>query len=126
MRENHSRHIEALLRHSAEARAKAARTKEAATKEVQANKNPAEHRQIEPSVNNNPTDDAARPSASEMKELGWNFRSRTAKVGSVRIFDEFAEVASSFNDRFAAVHEVNSVSQPSIIQRMMDPVGVIR
>ena len=125
MRENHSRHIEALLRQSAEARAKAARTKEAATKEVQAIKNPAEHRQIEPSVNNKPTDDAALPSTSEMKELGWNFRSRTAKVGSVRIFDEFAEVASSFNDRFAAVLEVNSVSQPSIIQRMMDPVGAI-
>jgi hypothetical protein len=53
----------------------------------------------------NPTDDTALPSASEMNELGWSFRSRTAKVGSVRIFDEFAEVESSFNDRFAAVLE---------------------
>jgi hypothetical protein len=43
----------------------------------------------------------------------------------VRIFDEFMTVESSFDDRFAAVREVSSVSQPSVIQRMMDPVGAI-
>lgn len=120
MREYHSRHIETLLRKSAEARA------EAQTKDTQTKKNLAEQRQqIEPPVNSKPTDSTALPSASKMNELGWNSRSRTAKVGSVRIFDEFAEVESSFNDRFAAVLEVNSVSQPSIIQRMMAPVGAI-
>jgi hypothetical protein len=119
MRENHSRHIETLLRRSAEAHA------EAQTKDNQTNKNLAEGRQNEPPVSTKPTDDTALPSASEMNKLGWSFRSRTAKVGSVRIFDEFAEVESSFNDRFAAVLEVNSVSQPSIIQRMMDPAGAI-
>src|SRR5262249_35310001 len=116
MRENHSRHIETLLRNSAEAHAKGAQTREVAAKEVQTNKNAAElRRQIGPLL----------PSASEMNELGWSLRSRTARVGSARIFDEFGEVESSFNDRFAAALEVTSVSQPSIIQRMMDPVGAI-
>lgn len=116
MREYHSRHIETPLRKSAEAQ----------TKDTQTKKNLAEQRQqIEPPVNSKPTDSTALLSASKMNELGWNSRSRTAKVGSVRIFDEFAEVESSFNDRFAAVLEVNSVSQPSIIQRMMAPVGAI-
>jgi hypothetical protein len=119
MRENHSRHIETLLRRSAEAHA------EAQTKDTQTNKNLAERRQNDPSIHTKPTDDTPLPSVSEMNELGWSFRSRTAKVGSVRIFDEFAEVASSFDDRFAAALEVSSVSQPSIIQRMMDPVGAI-
>lgn len=127
LRENHSRHIETLLRNSAEAQARAAQTKviqtnEASTKEVQT-KNPAEQRRQSEFVNNKPTGGIALASASD--ELGWSFRSRTAKVGSGRIFDEFAEVASSFDDRFAAVLEVTSVSQPSIIQRMMDPVGAI-
>jgi hypothetical protein len=114
MRENHSRHIETLLRRSAEAHA-----------EAQTNKNLAERRQNERPVTITPTDDSPLASAGEMNELGWSFRSRTAKVGSVRIFDEFAEVASSFDDRFAAALQVTSVSQPSIIQRMMDPVGAI-
>jgi hypothetical protein len=60
-----------------------------------------------------------------MNELGWSFRSRTTKVGPVSIFDEFTAVESSFDDRFAAAREVSSVSQPSVIQRMMDPVGAI-
>jgi hypothetical protein len=126
MRENHSRHIETLLRNSAEAQAKAAQAKaalakEAPTKEAQA-RNPAEHPQAE-RANNRPTE--AQLGSAKMNELGWSFRSRTAKVGSARIFDEFAEVESSFNDRFAAALEVTSVRQPSIIQRMMDPVGAI-
>jgi hypothetical protein len=127
MRENHSRHIETLLRRSAEAHAEA-QTKDVATKEAQTNKNSAEqHRQIEPPAGNKPANDAPLPSASEMNELGWSFRSRTTKVGPgpVRIFDEFTEVESSFNDRFSAALEVSSVTQPSIIQRMMDPVGAI-
>jgi len=127
MRENHSHHIETLLRKSAEAHAEA-QTKDAQTKEAQTNKNPAEQRrQIEPPVNNQPANGAPLPSAGEMNELGWSFRSRTTKVGPgpVRIFDEFTEVESSFNDRFSAALEVSSVTQPSIIQRMMDPVGAI-
>jgi hypothetical protein len=124
MRENHSRHIETLLRNSAEAQTKGAATKEAATKEVQT-RNPAEQRRQVELANNKPTDDTLLPSAGGMNEFGWSFRSRTEKVGSMKIFDEFAEVESSFDDRFAAVLEVTSVSQPSVIQRMMDPVGAI-
>jgi hypothetical protein len=96
------------------------------TAEAQTSKNPVEHRrQIEPPANNKAAEDALLASASEMNELGWSFRSRTTKVGPIRIFDEFAEVESSFDDRFAAALAVSSVRQPSVIQRMMDPVGAI-
>ena len=116
MRENHSHHIETLLRRTAEAQAK----------EAQTHRSPAEQRrQIEPGVNNKSPENAPLASASEMNELGWSFRSRTTKVGPLRIFDEFAAVESSFDDRFAAALEVSSISQPSVIQRMMDPVGAI-
>jgi hypothetical protein len=138
MRENHSRHIETLLRKTAEAQAsKTAEGQTNKTAEVQTNKaaeaqtskNPVERRrQAEPQVNSKSSEDATPlASASEMSELGWSFRSRTTKVGPgpVRIFDEFAEVESSFDDRFAAVLAVSSVRQPSVIQRMMDPVGAI-
>jgi hypothetical protein len=115
MRENHSRHIETLLRKTAEAQ----------TKEAPTSKNPVEQRrQIEPAVNNK-SPETPLASASEMNELGWSFRSRTTKVGPIRIFDEFAAVESSFDDRFAAALDVSSVRQPSVIQRMMDPVGAI-
>jgi hypothetical protein len=126
MRENHSRHIETLLRKTAEAQTKEGQTREAPTKEAQTSKNPVEHRQrSEAAVNNKSAQDAPLASASEMNELGWSFRSRTTKVGPIRIFDEFAEVESSFDDRFAAALDVSSVRQPSVIQRMMDPVGAI-
>ncbi|HSV24694.1 MAG TPA: hypothetical protein VLJ17_16900, partial [Xanthobacteraceae bacterium] len=61
----------------------------------------------------------------EMNALGWSFRSRTARIGPAMVFDEYTMVESSFDDRFAAAFEVSSVSQPSIIQRMMDPIGAI-
>jgi hypothetical protein len=137
MRENHSRHIETLLRKTAEAQA--SKTAEAQTNktaegqtskpaEGQTSKNQVERRrQAEPPVNSKSLDATPLASASEMSELGWSFRSRTTKVGPgpVRIFDEFAEVESSFDDRFAAALAVSSVRQPSVIQRMMDPVGAI-
>jgi hypothetical protein len=111
MRENHSRHIETLLRKNAEA---------------QTNKNTVEQRRrIEPGVSDKSPEETPLASASEMNELGWSFRSRTTKVGPVRIFDEFATVESSFDDRFGAALEVSSIRQPSVIQRMMDPVGAI-
>jgi len=128
MRENHSRHIETLLRKTAEAQAsKTAESQASKTAEAPTNKNPVERRQrSEPAVKS-VQDATPLASASEMSELGWSFRSRTTKVGPgpVRIFDEFAEVESSFDDRFAAALAVSSVRQPSVIQRMMDPVGAI-
>ncbi len=136
MRENHSRHIETPLRKTAEAQTKDTQTKDTQTKDTQtkdtqtkdtqANKKPVEQRQrSESAVNNKSPEQAPLASAGEMNELGWSFRSRTTRVGPIRIFDEFAILQSSFDDRFAAVLEVSSVSQPSIIQRMMDPVGAI-
>ena len=111
MRENHARHIEAALRKSVE---------------TPAHKNTVEQRRrAEPGVNGKSPEENQLASASEMNELGWSFRSRTTKVGPVRIFDEFTALESSFDDRFAAAREVGSVSQPSVIQRMMDPVGAI-
>jgi hypothetical protein len=127
MRENHSRHIETQLRRTAEAATnKTAEVQANKTAEAQTNKNPIEQRRrTEPTANSKLPEETPLASAGEMNELGWSFRSRTTKVGPVRIFDEFAVVQSSFDDRFAAALEVTSVSQPSIIQRMMDPVGAI-
>jgi len=129
MRENHSRHIETLLRKTAEAQAsKTAEAQASRTAEAQTNKNPVERRrQVEPVNSKSSQDTTPLASANEMSELGWSFRSRTTKVGPgpVRIFDEFGEVESSFDDRFAAALAVSSVRQPSVIQRMMDPVGAI-
>jgi hypothetical protein len=131
MRENHSRHIETLLRKTAEAatpKTAETQTQTNKTAEAQTNKTAVEQRRrIEPAVTNKSAEEAPLASANEMNELGWSFRSRTTKVGPgpVRIFDEFAAVESSFDDRFAAALEVSSVRQPSVIQRMMDPVGAI-
>jgi hypothetical protein len=112
MRENHSRHIETQLRKNGEASIR---------------KNAAEQRQRpEPVVKDNATEENTFASASEVNELGWNFRSRTTKVGAApRIFDEFSIVHSSFEERFTAALDTSPVSQPSVIQRMMDPVGAI-
>ena len=102
MRENHARRIE-----------------------TPPHKNTAERRRIEPVVENKSSADTPPAPANEMNELGWSFRSRTARIGSATIFNGDATAESSFDDRFAAAFEVSSVSQPSVIQRMMDPIGAI-
>jgi hypothetical protein len=93
--------------------------------EAPPHRNSAEQRRIEPVVDNKSPPDTPVVSANEMNTLGWNFRSRTTRIGPAAMSDEDAMAESSFNDRFAAAFEVSSVSQPSIIQRMMDPVGAI-
>jgi len=111
MRENHSRHLETPPRRAAES---------------QTQKHVVEQRQRrEPSVNEKLGEDDSPASASAMNEFGWSFRGRTARVSPVKIFDAFGATGSSFDDRFAAAFEVSAISQPSIIQRMMDPVGAI-
>jgi hypothetical protein len=111
MRENHSHRLEALLRKSAEA---------------SAHKNTVEQRRhVEPGTKGKLAEETSLASANEVNELGWSFRSRTTKVGPPRVSGEFAAMESSFDDRFAAVLDTSSVSQPSVIQRMMDPVGAI-
>jgi hypothetical protein len=112
MRENHVRRTE---------------TPSHKTVETTPHKDTVEQRRLtEPGVNDKSPDETPLVFAGEMNELGWSFRSRTTKVGpTTTIFDEFATLESSFDDRFAAAFEVSSVRQPSVIQRMMDPVGAI-
>ena len=88
-------------------------------------KNTVEQRRVEPDIKSNAPDDALLAAANAMSALGWSFRSRSTRVGPATMFDEDAMADVSFNDRFAAAFEVSSVSQPSIIQRMMDPIGAI-
>ena len=111
MRENHSRHIETPPHRAAES---------------QTQKHVVEQRQRrESTVNEKLGEDDSPASASEINEFTWSFRGRTARVSPVKIFDAFVTTGSSFDDRFAAAFEVSAISQPSIIQRMMDPVGAI-
>jgi hypothetical protein len=62
-------------------------------------------------------DDGA-PAADEMNELGWTFHSRSARIGRT-LRDEEWIADRSFDDRFAAVFESNSLNRPSTIQYMM-------
>jgi len=112
MRENHARRVEPPPSHKAA--------------ETPPQKNAVERRRrVESSSNDKSPEETPLASANEMNELGWSFRSRTTKVGPATTFDEYLTVDSSFDDRFAAAFEVSSVRQPSVIQRMMDPVGAI-
>jgi hypothetical protein len=94
-------------------------------------KRTVEHRRIEPDIRNDAPDEASLAStnelasANEMNALGWSFRNRTTRIGPATMFDDDAMAESSFEDRFAAAFEINSISQPSVIQRMMDPIGAI-
>jgi hypothetical protein len=113
MRENHSRHIEAVLRRAAQTL-------------MRKESKPAQ--QVESA-----TTDRTRPEeapvafVAEMNGLGWSFRTRSTKVGAAGAVEEAVTPGgrSSFDDRFGAVRDVNSVQKPSVIQRMMDPVGAI-
>jgi hypothetical protein len=88
-------------------------------------KNTVEQRRVEPDIKSDAAEDALLAAANAMSGLGWSFRSRSTRIGPATMFDDYAMVESSFDDRFAAAFEVSSVSQPSIIQRMMDPIGAI-
>src|SRR5262249_52083322 len=94
--------------------------------ESQTQKHVVEQRQRrESTVNEKLGEDDSPASASEINEFTWSFRGRTARVSPVKIFDAFVTTGSSFDDRFAAAFEVSAISQPSIIQRLMDRVGAI-
>jgi hypothetical protein len=66
----------------------------------------------------NVADDGPLDSAEEMNALGWSFRSRTERIGAAASRDD-SSPDSSFDDRFAAAFERNSLRQPSTIQYMM-------
>jgi hypothetical protein len=63
--------------------------------------------------------------ASQRKDLGWSLLNRTAIVGPSVAPTESEASESSFDDRFSASRDATSVQKPSVIQRMMDPVGAI-
>ncbi len=111
MRENHARHIETALRRAAQ---------------TLMHKD-AEH----PHAGSGDKAAAAETPvvfAAELNQLGWSFRSATVGLASVtrNAVTKGADAEeSSFDDRFAAAHDVTFVQKPSLIQRMMDPVGAI-
>jgi hypothetical protein len=111
-RENHSHHIETALRRVAHTLMR---------------KDASHGQQAESTATDKAPEEAPVAFLGEMKELGWSFRARSVKVGGASAADETARPAenSSFDDRFAAARDVHSVQKPSLIQRMMDPVGAI-
>jgi len=124
MRENHARHLETSTHKNATA------PEQSTTGTAERSANTAERRRTESvtdgkdSRDNKSSSGTPQLSASEMNTLGWSFRTRTTRIGFA-MFDVDAIAESSFDDRFAAAFEVSSVTQPSVIQRMMDPVGAI-
>jgi hypothetical protein len=62
--------------------------------------------------------------ASQRKDLSWVLN-RTAIVGPSVAPTASESSESSFDDRFSASRDATSVQKPSVIQRMMDPVGAI-
>jgi hypothetical protein len=110
MRENHARHIEAALRRTGQALA---------------HKEGQHHEEAVPSDKAADADNAQVAVAADANQLGWSFRSRTVTVVPAGVVNEAETAQSSFDDRFAAARGVSSLQKPSIIQRMMDPVGII-
>jgi hypothetical protein len=108
MRENHSHHIEAVLRRAAQ---------KLMHKEAQ-----REHDEPGSSEKAPGTPPAVAAGAND---LGWNLATRNTNAGTAGGFGPVAARISSFDDRFAAARDVTSVQKPSVIQRMMDPVGAI-
>jgi hypothetical protein len=103
--ENHARHIEAALHRVAQK---------------------LMHRDArEPGAGDKSVAETPVAFAAEMNQLGWSFRTRSAAVGPVKVSNQVDTEDSSFEDRFAAARNVTSVQKPSVIQRMMDPVGAI-
>ena len=90
-------------------------------------KDAKQHQNVEPAASDKTPDGTPVAFVGEMN--GWNFRAGTTGVGTTGSGNAAEEVAApeetSFDDRFAAAREVQSVQKPSVIQRMMDPVGAI-
>jgi hypothetical protein len=109
MRETHSHHVEAVLRRAAEALMR---------------KESKRQQQAESAATGKTQEEAPVAFVAEMNDLGLNFRTRAAGAAKA---DETVMVdgTSSFDDRFAAARDAHSMRKPSVIQRMMDPVGAI-
>jgi hypothetical protein len=109
MRENHSRHIETALRRAAQ----------------RLMHNDAPRQQGESSVSNKAAEEKPAAFTVEMNQLGWSFRTSSANVSPAGASSPVEKGDISFEDRFAPARNVTSAHKPSIIQRMMDPVGAI-
>jgi hypothetical protein len=111
-RENRSHHVESALRRVAQ---------------TVMRKDAKRHEKVEQTATDKTPEEAPVAFMVEMNELGWSFRTRSVKVGLTGAADEMVRPLdrSSFDDRFAAARDVHSVQKPSLIQRMMDPVGAI-
>jgi hypothetical protein len=64
------------------------------------------------------TETVAAPSLPSMAVLGWTFRSRTTAIGP-------QESMLSFDERWNTITGTQSLGRPSIMQRSMDPIGVV-
>jgi hypothetical protein len=111
MRENHSHHVEAVLRRAAQALMR---------------KEAKRQQQAESAATGKTPEEAPVAFMAEMNDLGLSFRARNAGVGPARADETVTpDGTSSFDDRFAAARDAHAMQKPSVIQRMMDPVGAI-
>jgi hypothetical protein len=106
MRETHSHHVEAVLRRAAQ-------------KLMRKDSN----QQAESAATGKTQEEAPVAFVAEMHDLGLNFR--TAGPAKADERGSTPDGTSSFDDRFAAARDAHSMRKPSVIQRMMDPVGAI-
>jgi hypothetical protein len=106
-RENRSRHVEAALHRAAQK-----------LLHVGGDKDPS-------TASDKPAATLPVVFASERKDFGWSLPNRNAIVGPTVTPAEGDPAESSFEDRFSASRDASSVQKPSVIQRMMDPVGAI-
>lgn len=109
MRENHSRHIETALH----------RTANRLMRDDDARREQEEKEKTETA--SRPAAAAAVPVAyaAQRNDLPW------VAIPAAAVTLEPQPVRSSFEDRFSASREAVSGRRPSVVQHMMDPVGVI-
>jgi len=82
-----------------------------------------EGRRLASAASDEQPDNGALASALETNALGWSFRTVTTQIGSLALRDDDLLADRSFDARFDAAFDQTPLSQPSIIQRMMDPSG---
>lgn len=122
--ETRARHVEAMLRRAARKLLREQEVREEEAHDAQARKPDKTESSDKPAAAAAPVVLPAETAAG-LNALGWTFRAHGVMIAPAMAIDESEKPVSSFNDRFAAVRNVTSVEKPSIIQRMMDPVGAI-
>jgi hypothetical protein len=116
MRESHAHHAETALRRAAQKMMHREEQREEQQRQRDREKAGTEKATAETPV----------AYTAETNEFGgWSLRSRTAPAAPESAATTEPVDSSSFEDRFAAARNVTSVRKPSVIQRMMDPVGAV-